>query len=79
VVTGIEAWKPSRRWQEGYIKDAERFIAARMWEDPPPAMNGAPPDEDIHAKAIREWGERTARQNAEIARREEAMLRGDPR
>lgn len=36
VHTGLAAWKQSDRWQRGYIKDAQRWLKGRQWEDAVP-------------------------------------------
>lgn len=36
VLAGIDRWKQCERWAEGFIKDGERFIRDRLWEEPPP-------------------------------------------
>lgn len=40
AVASLPAFKASRRWQEGYIRDAERFLKYRQWESPP-SRNGS--------------------------------------
>jgi hypothetical protein len=47
IMAGLAAWHRSRRWREGYVKDAERWLRGRLWENPPPAgaaSNGAIPE-----------------------------------
>ena len=35
---GLKKWKGSKRWADWYIRDAERFLKHRMWENPPAEM-----------------------------------------
>lgn len=35
IFTGLDRWKASRRWQDGFIKDAERWLRDEMWRNPP--------------------------------------------
>lgn len=42
ILDGIDNWKHSQRWRDGYIKDAERFLKHRMWESEPPATQVKP-------------------------------------
>lgn len=54
----LDRWKACERWQEGYVKDCERWIRDRLWEQEPPTpkprnpipihRNGKP---DFHARA----------------------------
>lgn len=51
ILVGLETWKASRRWKDGFVKDAERWFRDRLWENPPEdePMNGvangkSPPD-----------------------------------
>lgn len=37
VMDGLNAWKACDRWQRGFVKDAQRWLRDRMWEDEPPA------------------------------------------
>lgn len=37
ILAGLDAWKKSDRWQRGYIRDAQRWLKDRSWENPPPA------------------------------------------
>jgi hypothetical protein len=41
VMDGLEAWKVCDRWQRGFVKDAQRWLRDRQWDDDPPA---APPN-----------------------------------
>jgi sugar phosphate isomerase/epimerase len=36
IMTGLEAWHRSDRWQRKFIKAAEIWIRDRYWENPPP-------------------------------------------
>lgn len=36
VMDGLAAWKACERWQQGYVKAAERWLRDRQWEDDPP-------------------------------------------
>lgn len=41
IIESVEGWKQSDRWRRGYVKDCERFLKGRMWEnvpDPQPAQ-----------------------------------------
>jgi hypothetical protein len=43
IMASLAKWNASEQWQQGYIKDAERFLRNRMWEvDPPPPKPLAP-------------------------------------
>lgn len=49
VMERLAAWKASERWREGtrFIPMPAKFVAGRMWNDPPDGVsekNGAPPD-----------------------------------
>jgi len=49
VMERLSAWKASERWREGtrFIPMPAKFVAGRMWNDPPDGVsekNGAPPD-----------------------------------
>lgn len=35
AVDGLNVWRRSKRWADGYIRDAERYLKYRMWENPP--------------------------------------------
>lgn len=35
AVEALDAWKQSRRWREGFVRDAERYLKHRMFENPP--------------------------------------------
>lgn len=37
IMAGLERWKASRRWQEGYVKSAHIWLRDRWWEDEVPA------------------------------------------
>lgn len=45
ILAGIDAWKRTKRWQDGFIRDAERFLKKRLWENPeaPTSSNGTAP------------------------------------
>jgi hypothetical protein len=43
ILASLARWNASEQWQQGYIKDAERFLRNRMWEvEPPPPKPLAP-------------------------------------
>jgi hypothetical protein len=48
IMAGLELWKLSRRWRENFVKDAERWIRDRMWENPPE-------DDDEIPKTAADW------------------------
>ncbi len=33
---GIDDWRASRRWRDGYVVDCQRWLKRRAWENPPP-------------------------------------------
>lgn len=35
AIIGLDSWKGSPRWQDGFIRDAERYLKHRMWESVP--------------------------------------------
>src|SRR5690606_6547135 len=35
AIKGLDVWRRSKRWADGYIRDAERYLKYRMWENPP--------------------------------------------
>lgn len=35
AIEGLDVWRRSKRWADGYIRDAERYLKYRMWENPP--------------------------------------------
>lgn len=37
IMAGLERWKKSRRWQEGFVKAAEIWLRDRWWEDDLPS------------------------------------------
>jgi hypothetical protein len=43
IMASLAKWNASEQWQQGYVKDAERFLRNRMWEvEPPPPKPLAP-------------------------------------
>jgi hypothetical protein len=55
VMDGLDAWKASDRWQRGFVKDAQRWLRDRQWDDPPPAppqdptpLRRSPPNVQTH-------------------------------
>jgi hypothetical protein len=40
AIETLPVFTASRRWKEGYIKDAERYLKYRQWESPPVADAG---------------------------------------
>ncbi|HEY3499411.1 MAG TPA: hypothetical protein VGK73_32200 [Polyangiaceae bacterium] len=43
VMAGLERWKASQRWADGYVVDAAKFLNEERWQEEPPAapMPGA--------------------------------------
>lgn len=41
AIVGLDAWKSSRRWQEGFIKDADGYLKWRFWDNPPESSRPA--------------------------------------
>jgi hypothetical protein len=40
MMAGLERWKRSRRWKDGFVKSAHIWIRDRWWEDDPPMDPG---------------------------------------
>jgi hypothetical protein len=67
VIAGLRAWKASERWQEGYVKDAERWLRDAVWRETPPEpkhrasprSNGKPDMFEI-ARRLREQEQQSA-------------------
>jgi hypothetical protein len=51
VVAGVERWKASAQWGEGYVEDPATFLRQRQWEDDPPAAR-AGRSEDTTAQQV---------------------------
>jgi hypothetical protein len=51
VVAGVERWKTSAQWDEGYVEDPATFLRQRQWEDDPPAAR-AGRSEDTTAQQV---------------------------
>lgn len=44
ILASLAKWNACEQWQQGFIKDAERFLRNRMWEvEPPPPKPVAAP------------------------------------
>ncbi len=39
IMEGVEKWKKSETWNQGYIIYAERFLKRRKWEDDVESMD----------------------------------------
>lgn len=46
VVAGLEAFKRTRQWTEGYMPEAARWLKQRRWEDEPVELPPAPGGDD---------------------------------
>lgn len=46
ILAGVDRWKQSRKWKDKFVRDAERFLKLRMWEDEvePVPLPPLPPD-----------------------------------
>lgn len=87
VMDGLESWKRCDRWQRGFVKDAQRWLRDRQWEDEPPAApsgsltphpGGARPlheitdPADIIPSPTRGYSQDQLRRLAELERQREA-------
>lgn len=42
ILDGIHGWQQGQRWREGYIRDAQRWLRDRAWENVPPPFTTTP-------------------------------------
>lgn len=61
AVDGLNVWRRSKRWADGYIRDAERYLKYRMWENPPADLVApSNPRQPQQTEADPYWGQMLA-------------------
>jgi len=55
VVAGVDAWKRSKAWLDGFVEDPATFLRQRQWEDAVSTEASTKPTlDDLHAAVLRE-------------------------
>lgn len=53
VLAGLDRYKLSEQWRDGFMPEPARWLKGRCWEDDAPAVNGDAPGFDAHSG----WGD----------------------